>query len=697
MVSSGLATETRTWTQADFADFQKGVRKNLSIRSDGRLTLAPKSVEVFDSSSSYLWAIAQDSKGMLYTGGGPGAKLYRINPNGKGEKLAEFDALEIHSIAIDSKDRVYVATAPDSKVYRVDEAGKSTLFYDPKQKYIWQLLFDSADNLFIATGDQGEIHKVTPEGKGEVFFRSDETHARSLAFDHSGNLICGTEPGGLVLRISPKGEGFVVYQMPKREVTALAIGPKNEIYAATVGSKNAPRPAAPTAPPPAAVGLPGGIPPPAQPVPQAITPAMIPGGSDVYMIPPGSAPTRLWTGAQDVIYSMALDPQNRLLLASGNKGNLYRLEDHALFTTLVTVPVEQITSLLTAKDGSLYAATGNVGKLFRVGPGMETEGSIESDVFDSAGFASWGRIQTGSDLNSGKIAIVARSGNLDRPQKNWSRWAQPSATPPARFLQWKATLTAGPGGTSPTLDSVDASYLSQNVAPKIEQVEITPYNYRFPAPAAQLALTSAATLTLPAIGSRFPSPHAATQPNTYPAMTWQKGAVGVRWTSSDENGDTLLFTVEIRGAKEKNWKLLRAKLSEKYFSFDSTAFADGEYRLRITASDSPSNTPEDALQTVEESDPFTIDNTPPAITALQVSSGAVVRWHAADALSTIYKAEYSLDGGDWTVVDPVGKLSDAQALDYTLTLNGLSAGEHTIAVRVSDGNDNTAVEKTVVR
>ena len=247
-----------------------------------------------------------------------------------------------------------------------------------------------------------------------------------------------------------------------------------------------------------------------------------------------------------------------------------------------------------------------------------------------------------------------------------------------------------------TLDSIVAAYLRQNVAPRIEQVEITPYNYRFPTPSAPLTLSSAATLTLPAIGAKPPSIHPSSPGNTYPAMTWQKGALGVRWTSSDENGDSLLHTVEIRGAKEKNWKLLRDKVYEKYLSFDSTAFPDGDYRLRITASDSPSNTPDDALTATEESDPFTIDNTPPAITQLR-AAGNVIRWRAADALSMIYKAEYALDGADWTVVDPVGRLSGAQALEYALTLKGLPPGEHTVAVRVSDSNDNTAVEKLVLQ
>jgi hypothetical protein len=73
-----------------------------------------------------------------------------------------------------------------------------------------------------------------------------------------------------------------------------------------------------------------------------------------------------------------------------------------------------------------------------------------------------------------------------------------------------------------------------------------------------------------------------------------------------------------------------------------------------------------------------------------------VRWHAADALNNVTKAEYSLDGGDWTVVSPVTRLSDSPDLDYELTVDA-PAGEHTVAVRVEDDYDNVAVEKVVVK
>src|SRR5713226_8226401 len=215
------ASQTHSWVETDYSDFEKGVIKNLSLRSDGRITLAPRFEELYDSPSAYLWTLARDSKGNLYTGGGPGAKLYRISPSGEKKTLAELPALEIHAIAIDKNDRndgIFVATAPDGKVYKVSSDGKSEVFYDPKAKYIWALAFDGKGDLFIGTGDQGEIHRVTPDGKGSVFFKSEETHARSMTFDNHGNLIVGTEPNGLVLRISPAGEGFVIYEMSKREI-----------------------------------------------------------------------------------------------------------------------------------------------------------------------------------------------------------------------------------------------------------------------------------------------------------------------------------------------------------------------------------------------------------------------------------------------------------------------------------------------
>jgi hypothetical protein len=713
-VAASHASQTKTWTQGEFADFEKGVLKNISVRSDGLLTLAPKSRELYDTATAYLWALAQDSKGNLYAGGGTTAKLYRIPPDGKGKMLADLGAVEIHAIAVDSKDRVYAATSPDGKVYRVTGNNKPEVFYDPKAKYIWSMLFDKQGNLYIATGDQGEIHRVNQDGKGQVFFKSDETHVRSLAVDANDNVIAGTEPSALVLRVSPAGEGFVLYQMSKREVTSVAVARDGSIYAAAVGTKQAAPSPPVTAPPPApavaitAPGAPGPARQQAAPPPPSVSATVVSGGSEVFRIEPNGNPRRVWTHQQDLVYAITFDGAGRVLLGAGNRGNIYRIESPTLYTSLRTLPASQVTAFQTAPDGRLYVATGNVGKLFEIGAGLEQQGTIESDVHDAAIYTLWGRLSYEAQMNGGTIGIETRSGNLDQPQKNWSAWSSPItskeggriASPASRFIQWRATLTANTVGVSPSLESVSVAYLPKNVEPRIDEIEITPANYRFPAAPAQLVGAPAASMTLPPMGRR-PSGNVplASDTGSTPSMQLAKGFIGARWLSSDPNGDPMVYTLEIRGVNETEWKLLKEKVGERYLTWDSTSFPDGEYRLRVTASDAPGNPPGEALTARAESAPFLIDNTPPKVSALGATRNGgklLVKWHASDVLNIVTKAEYSLDGGDWTVVAPVTRLSDSLDLDYELTLDA-SPGEHTVAVRVSDDYDNIGTEKVVVK
>src|SRR5271169_4806719 len=113
------AVDTKTWQQGDMADFEKGTLTRLSLASDGRLALAPVVKEIYDPSVTFLWAVARDSKGNLYTGGGAlsasKAKLFAIDPAGKAKLVTELDGMAIQAIAVDREDRVYAATSPDGK------------------------------------------------------------------------------------------------------------------------------------------------------------------------------------------------------------------------------------------------------------------------------------------------------------------------------------------------------------------------------------------------------------------------------------------------------------------------------------------------------------------------------------------------------------------------------------------------------
>ena len=94
------------------------------------------------------------------------------------------------------------------------------------------------------------------------------------------------------------------------------------------------------------------------------------------------------------------------------------------------------------------------------------------------------------------------------------------------------------------------------------------------------------------------------------------------------------------------------------------------------------------------SDPFLIDNTPPAVTNLTATRSAI-RWHARDARSNIVRAEFSINGGEWNMAAPIRGLLDSVEADFDVPANA-SPGD-VVAVRVTDDFDNTTVSSVVCR
>lgn len=715
-----FAVETRIWEQSDQSEFASGSVQHLSIRSDGRVTLAPQFKELDSTSVPYLWAIAQDSSGALYYAGGAPtgatAKIFELRRNGKPKVLAEITGLEIHALAVDSRGRLYAAVLPDAKIYRIDPAQpnpRPELFFDPKCKYIWALAFNRAGDLFVATGDNGLIYRVTPDGKGAKFFDTDEAHARSMIVDDAGNLIVGTEPSGLVFRITPAGKGFVLYETDKREVTAVAER-DGIVYAAAVGSKAAapsvtgPAPVLPSKTAPVSpAGTPHlGTKPPLQSPPVGSLSAAVIGGSDFYRIEKDGFAELIWNSSSDLIYAIGFDAAGKPLLGTGNKGIIYRIDSNQLSTELLNAPPTQVTAFLQGSNGIVYAATGNVGNLYSIGPGLEMSGTLESEVHDAAGFAYWGKAHLTDTLNGGAIALETRSGNLNNPENSWSPWTKVDLTPlggqvpspAARFLQYRLTFDCSKAGESPQLSTIDIAYLPKNIAPKVNTIEIAPFNYR-ESPATLLERTvmpsgSPASLSVPAVGQKRSVPPSVPTLEAAASATLQyaKGFLTLRWSATDENGDPLVFKVELRGKNDHFWRTLKDKLEDRYYSFDTTSLPDGQYVARVTASDAPGNIPAEALSGSLESDPFTINNTPPQIEILSVAKDGARRtaqFTAKDALGWIDHAEYSINGGNWVLLAPDNRVTDSRELSYKVEYQAGAI----VAVRVFDEYDNVVVRQ----
>lgn len=738
------AEHTRYWRQTDFSDFQKGTAKGVAIRSDGKLAPAPKFDSFADPNLAYVWALRLDSHNRLYAAGGSDAKVLRFDDSGKATTVFDSPELVAQTIAFDAKDNLYVGTSPDGKVYQVTPDGKKSVFFEPKTKYIWALALDPHGTLFVATGDKGQVFAVAPDGKGQLFYQSEERHARSLAFDASGNLLVGTEPDGLILRVpierkTPQsdpeaGSPFVIYETNKAEVTSLLTDATGNIYAASIGDKNRapaiPRITAPAALPPTtapatnatnpAIVVPGQSQPAAAPQ-QAITPYVFPpisstGGAEVVKIGSDGSPKTLWTSRDALVFGMGLPSTGKILLGTGNEGAVIQLEDHEVYASIAKAESAQVTSFAVASDGRIFVATANPGKIFALGPGYASNGSFESVAFDAKIFSHWGRItwwgQNGA--TEGKVALYVRSGNTSNPGENWSAWAGPYRDakgaqpdcPPARFVQWKAVLVDTDKGLPPDVSWVNLAYQPKNVAPVIDDIAIQNPGIRvvgFPAQPGGPGTPLPAQLRYPrsAGGSSFATAsgegmNRSSQIELPPQGLEDKGYESVLWSAHDDNDDDLVFSIYYRGEGEQNWRLLKDKLKERYYSWDTTTMPDGAYYLKIVASDSPSNPAEQALSAERESDRWQVANTPPRIDNLRAGSGLLTTKASFDAMSSsgaIALAQYSIDSGDWKILFPTGLLSDSPKESYYLELPGLPPGEHTLAVQVTDQFANTAAAK----
>jgi hypothetical protein len=749
-----LAEGTRTWEQSKFEELTKGTAKGIALRSEGGLELAPAFKALATTPSTYIWAIASDSDGNVYAAAGSPARVYRITPDGQCTTIFEAQELQVQSLAVDKSGIVYAATAPDGKVYsiepsymlvsqRYDPAKDAkhgakaswdwieTPYFDPHSKYIWDIVLDSSGTLYVATGDHGEIYKVSPHGQPSLFFKSDEVHIRVLALDPKGNLIAGSDGSGLVYRIAPNGEAFVLYSAPKKEITALAIDSAGNIYAAAAGEKrpaNAmPQMGTMLAPQVQNLSVPGGnitiSPAPAAPVaPMMAFPAPglgATGGSEIYRIAPDGAPSRLWSSHEDLVYALGFDQHGRLLAGTGNRGHIFAINGNQAddYTDLVKASATQITAFAAAPGGGLYASSSNLGKIFVLGPGPESEGTYESDVFDAHVFSLWGRASVRS---AGNVELYARSGNVDNPDRNWSKWTRVNFTPaggaelnvpPARFVQWKAVLHAG--NPAPRVDDVLLNYLPKNVAPQIDEIVVQPgYHYQ----------------PIPHVTGNEPPAPGQPRFDPPPPAVRDRDSIGIRWQAHDDNDDQLVYTVYYRGDGESRWLLLKTNLSDHYYSFDASLLPDGGYTVKVIASDAPSHSPGEALYAERVSARFEVDTTAPVIDNLtaafeakiegksegkldgkQTGQQIHVRFRAADSFSPIKRAEYSLDGGDWQFVEPVGQLSDSRTEDYDFRvpvppaetapapMAENTASDHVIVVRAYDRFDNLATTKTVIR
>ena len=712
------AQTTHLWTENSFSDWETGAPDGVAIASDGTLSAGLSLSTVADLNAADVWTIAADSQGNAYIATGSPAEVVRITPQGKQTVLFTTKDVSVQSLAFGPDGALYAATLPAAKVYRLDahatkplDDSTAPVVFDAAQttekpKYIWAIRFDAQGRMYLATGDPGAIYRIAanalhgdkPE-KPELFFASDEPHIRSLLFAPNGDLLAGSDGAGLVYRIDRAGKGFVIFEADRREITSLALGPQGQIYVASVGAKGRiktlpPLPvagagSAVTAHVTVTVVQPGST--------QAVSNnASVPDGSEIDVIPsdPNQAPRRLWADANDVVYDLRSTPDG-LLAATGNHGIVFRIHDDGSYEDVAHADGSQVIGFapVSGKDDALYLALANTGKLQQMGLSPAAGGTLVSAVFDANVPAAWGRAEITAGSPSSTYSLEARTGNIDNPERGWSDWKTVTPTeatidrPDGRFAQWRMTLKPGA-----KIQSVTLNFLQTNVAPVVDEILVAP-GTRVNAAANQPSTPQQTALNFASQGGSAVNLD-ANNPQTPLSAIKDKTGITVRWSAHDDNSDDLRFSVYYRSPDESAWHPLKDDLTDRFYSFDANLLPDGPYRIRVVASDAPSNPAADALTGEKVSDLFLVDTGTPRVTDLttkRTGEGLQVTATATDQKTPIAHAAWSLDAGPWQYVDPVGRLSDSLTEQYSfpVSLSGATAtGSHVLTLRVFDRYEN---------
>jgi outer membrane protein assembly factor BamB len=737
------AQGTKVWTVERYDEMERGTASGVAIRSDGRIEAGPATSLLYETGGNYVWSVAVDGAGNAYVGMGGtsagGAVVMRVAPDGKATKVFEGKELGVQALRVGSDGHVYAATSPDGKVYRLGATtGDAAVVFDAsateeKPKYLWDVVeapgaAGKAGDLYVAAGAPAVVYRLPAGGgKAVVAFKTVDQHIRCLLMGADGRLWAGSDGSGVIYRLEttaagPVGKPFAVYAAPKKEITSLAMDGAGNVYAAGVGTRPAagtPSPGLPPLPVTGAVGVtitfsqPGSA-------NSATANTLIPEGSDIYKIATDGSPEKLLSLKDDVVYALAYH-DGSLLAATGNRGRVYRVDTAVAgqFTDVAHLEAAQgmafASGATSSASGPVLIATSNSGKVYRMDGKPAANATYMSEVFDAQGFSQWGRLELLPEAATG-FDLFVRSGNVESPLMGWSEWAPVANTgavtvPGGRFAQWKAVLRAGA-----SLQSVGLNYLQKNLAPVVDDVVVQP-GARVAASVPQTQ-NQTVQVSFPAAAGASPQmfvPDANSQP-----LQAQKDrtAVTVRWAAHDDNGDDLMFAVWYRGVGEKNWRLLKDKISDRFYSFDASLLPDGRYEAKVVASDAPVHTDAETLTGERVSGEFVVDTTAPVVSDLHLSIsplGAVahpsvihVTAIASDLTSPIAHAEYSVDAGPWQYVEPANKLSDSRTEQYSFDapLSGDYSHEkscasadndqHILALRAYDRYENVGTAKASI-
>jgi hypothetical protein len=691
-----LQAKVETWRQEGPGAFAKAHRDGIVVSDNGRVRLGHALAPLGALGVERVWDLARTREGILLAATGDSGKVLGREAKAGATWNVVYDSTDsqVLSLVVTPGGVSYAGTGPNGQVVNLTDPKHPASRPDPKVQYIWDLASDAEGNLLAATGPSGQLWKRSTDGKWTLLYDSKSSHLLCLAIGPDGSIYAGSDGEGLIYRVSRDGKATIIFDAPQSEIRTLLWGADGALYAGTAveaGGGNSGRSSMFLA-----QGAPqlldgpmsdrdGGVLPTGRGDDDVKTATVQnpPGGTGGARPPAGrpaqggSATPRPITSGDNAVYRLDADGvprevlrfkalvhalawvDDRLIVGTGPEGQLFEIREHGHDTApIAKLDSGQVLSLLAEPDGTLLLGTGDPGTVVRLSPGYAASGTLVSEIHDTKLVSRFGTLSWRAECPAGTALVLqARSGNVGEPDETWSPWSAEQtdpakalvACPAGRFLQYRAKLSTADPRHTPELRTVAINYRTANLAPEITRLEIP-----------DLSAADGAA---------------------------KQSRLNVRWDATDPNEDDLSYTLKVRKEGWPEWiRLDNEPLTEKTYAWDTTAFPSGSYRLKVTATDRPSNSADDALSRDRESLVFLVDHDSPSVTVTPKGAGASIT--LKDSLTRLVKADYAIDGGSWTPIFPDDELFDSTDEKITLRIAEPKRGSHLLMVRATDAAGN---------
>ncbi|MFZ0759488.1 MAG: hypothetical protein WAM69_06000 [Candidatus Sulfotelmatobacter sp.] len=186
--------------------------------------------------------------------------------------------------------------------------------YVTPSTYIWAIAADDAGNLYVAAGAPARVYRITPEGKATIIFEPKELQVQALRTGPGGVIYAATAPDGKVYKLEHKPDG-------KAQPTKAGEEDKGK-------EKDAANPTIDSS-----------------------------WSSSIYFEP-----------GTKYIWDLALDKAGNLYVATGDRGEIFRVTPKGEHSVFFKSDETHIRVLAFDAQGNLIAGSDGSGLIYRISP-----------------------------------------------------------------------------------------------------------------------------------------------------------------------------------------------------------------------------------------------------------------------------------------------------------------------------------------